>query len=168
MRLLNIVKRSMGLIDENSPRQVCGSSEGLLVKEVTPAPDSLAEDEARGADISNLPEGNSLQVGMNERRNNSSDNCPMNCEAAVPEGEDLRHIVPVLIPGEDDIIESGPYDGAYKHVKEEIVDELDAHCLPFGLPACQDQSENHPSHDKHSIPSDAQGADLEDYRAHMV
>ncbi len=116
--LLNIVKRSMGLIDKNCPRQVCGSSEGLLIKEVTPTPDSLAEDEARGADISNLPEGNPLQAGINQCRNNSPDNCPMNCEAAVPEGEDLRHIIPVLIPGEDDIIESGPYDGAYKHVKE--------------------------------------------------
>ena len=51
--LLYVLKRAMGLIDENSPRQICRPSEGLLVKEVTPAPDGLTEDEAWGADISN-------------------------------------------------------------------------------------------------------------------
>ena len=166
--LLNIVKGSVGLIDENSPRQVCWSSEGLLVKEVSPAPEGLSENEARGADIGNLPEGKPLQAGINQRRDNSSDNCSMNCESTVPEGEDLPHIIAVQIPGEDDIIESGPYDGAYKHVKEQIVDELHAHRLPFGFPRSQDQSEDHPSYDKHTIPPDAQGTDLEDNRAHMV
>lgn len=116
--VLNVVKRSVRLIDENSPRKVCWSSKGLLVKEVTPTPNCLAENEARGTDIGNLPEGKRFQAGVNQRRNNSSDNCPMNCESTVPEGEDLPHIIPVQIPGEDDIIESGPYDGTYKHVEE--------------------------------------------------
>jgi len=166
--LLNVVKRPMGLIDENSPRQVCWSSEGFLIKEITPAPNGLAENEARGVDIDNLPEGKTLQAGINQRRNYASDNCPMNCESTVPEGEDFPYVIPVQVPGEDDIVESGPYDGTYKHVKEQIVEELDAQCLPFGFSRCQDQSEDHPSHDKHSVPSDAQGTDLEDYRFHMV
>ena len=62
--VLNVVKRSMRLIDENSPRQVCWSSKGLLVKEVTPTPNSLAENETRGTDIGNLPEGKPFQAGI--------------------------------------------------------------------------------------------------------
>lgn len=116
--LLNVVKRPMSLIDENSPRQVCWSSEGFLVKEITPAPNGLAENEARGADIGNLPEGKALKPGIDQRRNNSPGNCPMNCESTVPEGEDFPDVIPVQVPGEDDIVESGPYDGTYKHVKE--------------------------------------------------
>jgi hypothetical protein len=42
----------------------------------------------------------------------------MNCESTVPESEDFPHIIPVQTPGKDDIIESGPYDGTYKHVEE--------------------------------------------------
>ncbi len=97
----------MGLIDENSPRQIRWSSEGLLIKEVTPTSNGLAENEARGTDIGNLPKGKLLQASINQPRNNSSDNCSMNCESAVPEGQDLSQVISVQIPGEDDIIEPG-------------------------------------------------------------
>ena len=55
--LLHVLNGSMGLIDENPPGQIRRPSEGLLVKEVAPAPDGLAQDEARGTDVGKEPEG---------------------------------------------------------------------------------------------------------------
>src|SRR5262245_9832683 len=99
-------ERAVRRRDVELPGQRGRAPERLLVEEVPPSPDCLAENDAGCRDVEATQDGQAPQRGQPHAHQYSDDEPAMDGEAAFPHREDLPRMLAVVIPVEDDLVES--------------------------------------------------------------
>src|SRR3989442_5098243 len=117
---LCVTRRPMRRGDVELPRQRGGPPEGLLVEEVPPPSDGLADREARRRHVEAAQHRQAPEPGEPYADERAEDESAVNGEAALPHRDDLRGVLAVVVPIEDDFVraradepgEDGPLRGA--------------------------------------------------------
>src|SRR6267143_4487657 len=91
--------------DVEPPRQARRSAEGLLVEEVAPPSDRLAERQARRGRVEVTRHGEALPPRVRAAGQESCDQAAVERRPALPDGEDPPRVLPVVVPGEQPVVE---------------------------------------------------------------
>src|SRR5437762_2857432 len=152
---VDVLRGPMRLRDEELPREAGRSPEGLLVEEVSPPADGLAERERRRHDVEVGPERESPAPDVEATDEDPPEEPAVDREAALPHGEGpppgLRL---VIVQVEDDVVEPGAHEGADQRELggfEELVGPLPP---PVGLAGGQPQPQGHGGGDEDPVPPD--------------
>src|SRR3989442_356507 len=91
--------------DVELPGQVRRPPEGLLVEEVAPTSDGLADCDAGRGHVEAPQHGQAPSPGQERADQRPDDEAAVDGEPTFPDGDDLRRVLPVVIPVEDHLVE---------------------------------------------------------------
>src|SRR5262245_51559023 len=100
---LRVFDRPMIWRDVELPRQIRRRAECLLVEEIPPSPDGLADREARGGDIEVGQHRKAAPPRVAAAQEHAADHTTVNGETAFPDGEDLGGYLTVVVEVERDV-----------------------------------------------------------------
>jgi hypothetical protein len=95
---------------------------GFLVHEVTPASNRLSKDDTWGSDVRELPERNASDSRKDNPSGDGSDQTSMNRKSAFPYLQDVSWVLRIMIPLENNIVQSCTKDGN-RDGKQDKIDE---------------------------------------------
>src|SRR5215831_20903309 len=104
---LRVLDGTVGRRDVKLPGQVGGRPEGFFVEEVPPSPDRLPEGQARRRNVQVAKYGKSAPPRVAAANEHPADHAAVDREAALPDCEDLRRELTVVVEVEQDVIEPG-------------------------------------------------------------
>src|SRR3990172_10040883 len=110
-------------LDVEFPRQICRDPEGLLIKKVSPPTDRLPQYEGRSHDIHVDQGGELLPNGIDHRGQRATQDAAVDRQATLPDRQDPKRPRSVVTPVEQDVIQTGPYQGRH-HTQNDDVEEL--------------------------------------------
>lgn len=112
-------KGGLGIEDAEASAGRC--PEGIAVQQVGTAPQPLAEDDGRGADIHHCQNIDFVLAAVQDAGDDTQDNAPLDCHASLPHVEDFRQVVLVIIPvKEEHVPEPRPQKAAQAAVNADV------------------------------------------------
>ena len=140
---------------------------GLLVDEIAPAPDGLAQGDGGRGQVGQPQEGQPLAPGVQPARQHAADDAAVDGHAALPDVQRPDGIGGVFPPREQHIVEPGAHDGRgnadQRKVQRRVPGQVQA---PFPRPG-QRHGQGHADGDDHAVPvkdqpeeDDARGCEL--------
>ena len=160
-RRLHIRQRTVD-VDAHAQEGIRDLSVGLLVDEVAPAADRLADQKPHRRDVEHRAEADAPHLAEHDRRQDARDDRAVDRDAAVPDAEHRHRVVIVqLVVFPDDVI-CARADDRNRHREQQQVDEvirLEAD-IRAALHAVQD-AEQEADGDDDPVPVHMQPADRE-------
>src|SRR5574341_588317 len=151
--------------DVEFPRQICRGPEGLLIEKVSPPTDRLPQHKGRSHDV-HVGQGRELLPNaIDDRGQGTTQNATVYRQTALPDRQDLGRPRSVVAPVEQDVIETGPYQGRH-HAQNDDVEEL-IRVFPTldRLAVSQGGPQQDGCGDEQAVPADGKRADLQGDRA---
>ena len=128
------------------------AAEGLLVEEVAPPADRLTQYEPGRDQVRQLPEGDLLPAGKDQRGDDAADDRAIDGDSALPDVQGADRVCCILIPLEDDVIDARADDGD-GHRQERIVQHaIGVQALALGLAVDHDDRKHHGEGNQNSVP----------------
>lgn len=85
-----------------------GRTEGIAVQEISTSPQGLSKDDGGGEDVAQRPGVEAMMLGIEKAGGNTEEDASLDGHAPLPDIEDFREMVGVIIPvEEEDIPEPG-------------------------------------------------------------
>src|SRR5574342_279939 len=147
------------------PRQIRGRAERLLVEEVAPPPNGLAQREARCGDIQVRDGRQPLPQRVAAAEQEAAQHTSVDGEPALPHGEDLGREPPVIVEIEKDVIEAGADEPAEETKLGGLEQAVWIYAAAPGLTVGQPQTDRHGARHQDAVPAEGEGAQLHDHGA---
>ena len=148
----------------HTPGKIGVGTEGFSVDKVTPAADTLANEEAHSCQVHHGQYLDLAKTCYQCTSKKSTDNAAINGHAALPGLEDQGEVVLVVLPAEGHKVETGTNDAAddagQHHVHHLVADDAESLAVSEGHPHSQQDAKP----DKGAVPGHLKVADGEDDR----
>ena len=152
----------LGVVADHAPGQIGGGAEGLLVYEVAPAADGLADEEAQGGHIQHGGHLQLTQLGHEPAEHQGPDDAPVDGKAALPDVEDLDGVAPILVAVvKDAVVEAGADDGPYQAHQHRIDEAVGVHVHLLAGPEGVAHPQQEAQGDEDAVPAHLEIADGE-------
>ena len=139
----------------------------LLVHEVAPPPDRLAEHNVRQREVENVQKTLFLDLGGDEQRDCGGDDSAVDCEAALPDREDLSRVLLIVVELEQHVVQSRA-DDCRRNADDQIVQHVVRFDRVFFRETqAENDAENHAEADYQTVPVELERADPEDRSRHV-
>ena len=147
------------------PGQVGGGTEGLLVEEVAPAPDGLADRDARRDDVERPPDRQPLPAGDPEAGEDAGDQAAVDREPTLPDRRDLPGVLAVVVPVEDDLVDPGAHESRDDRPLRGVEELVGGHALALGGAVGEPEADEDRGGHEDAVPPDRQRPEVERDRA---
>src|SRR5262245_53892674 len=151
--------------DVELPGKVGGTTEGLLVEEVAPASDGLADGQAGRGHVEPAEHGQSPQVREPGAHQRAHDEPAVDGEPALPDRDDLRGIAAVVVPVEDDLVETCPHQTGQDRPLPGADDVISGQPFSLRLPMTEPESDHDGAGHEDAVPANDERTDLESNRS---
>src|SRR5438034_69693 len=147
--------------DVELPRQVRRTAVGLLVEEVPPAPDRLAERDRGRRHVEAAQDRKPPAVREPRADERAQDQPAVDREAAFPDRDDLPRIPAVVVPVERDLVEPRPHEAREDRPLTAADDVIGRQALAFGLTVAEPEAGDDRRRHQNPVPADDDGTELE-------
>src|SRR5712692_744243 len=162
---LREARRPVRRRDVELPRQGGRPAERLFVEEVPPAADGLSDGDAGRRRVETAQDRQAPPMGEPEPHDGPGDEPAVDGEAALPDRDDLRRVLAVVIPVEDHLVDPGPHQPGenrpLRDADEVLGRQSFAPCLSVPQPEADDDGGGH----QDAVPADDEGTELKGDRA---
>ena len=130
--------------DAHAPRRGGVAAECLAVHKIAPASDALPEHQTETCCVQHIRHANFFDPAEHEYRDCTADDAAVNRQTAVPDRNDLRRIARIVLPAENDIVQSRAHDadrqGKKQHITQIIRPDAAARCLSGRIQIAQNKA----------------------------
>ena len=130
------------------------AAERLMVHEVAPASDTLADQEAERYDVVHREQPHLAQLADHRADNQGADDTAVDREAAVPDVEDRFPVAGIALPVEDDVVQSCADDTADDAADDAVQCAVGVQTEAAHSAECIEHGEHHADRDQHAVPCD--------------